>query len=263
MRRWWLSLALCEACLFPSLDDFSASDSGIDAADATFFDVGGDAVGDASNDADAATRFCASHPAAIFCDDFDDAGTVSPSWTVQNLSGDASLSIVQDQPVSLPNVARSTVAATTNSSEANIGRKVSIASGQTLTFGAAVRADDWPAGPYASLTSIYTDQTHAASLVLGYNNKSPLFVVDDADGGSSTYAVALPQSGWFRFAYVLAVSGSTSTIDFLVDGQTAIGGPKSGPPIPSSFVTVYLGIYATNYSSQIAWSFDDTYAEVK
>jgi hypothetical protein len=263
MRRW-LALVLCEACLFPSLDDFSSSDAGgSDASDATSDVMTADAS-DASDDTnvDAAVRFCASHPTAVFCDDFDEAGTVSPNWTIQNLSGDASFAIMQDMPVSAPNVARSTVFATPNSGEANVGRHVTVASGQTLSFGAAVRADEWPAGAYASISSIYTDSSHAVGLVLGYNNKSPLLVVDHAgDAGSSTYSVTLPQSGWFRLTFVLAVSGATSTIDLLVNGQTAIGGPKSGPPI-SGQVACYLGIYATNYPSDVAWSFDDAYAEV-
>jgi hypothetical protein len=209
-----------------------------------------------------AVRFCAAHPKAVFCDDFDDASTLSPSWTNVNLLGDASIAIVQDMPVSPPNVARSTVGATTNSGEASFGRQVSVASGQTLTFGASLRADDWPAGPYASVASLYTDSSHYVALVLGYNNKSPLLVVDQpGDAASSTYAVALPP-GWFRMAFVLAVSGATSTLDLLVDGQTAIGGPKPGPPIPSSQISVYVGVYASSYSSPIAWSFDDAYAEV-
>jgi len=181
-----------------------------------------------------------------------------------NQVGDASMTIVQDMPVSAPNIARSTVGATPNNSgEASIGRHVNVTSGKTLSFGAALRADAWPAGPYASVGSIYTDQTHAVALVLGYNNKSPILTVDDgADGSTSTYGVTLPQSGWFRFTFVLAVSGATSTIDFLVDGQTAIGGPKPGPPIPQSYVTCYIGIYATSYTQPITWSFDDAYAEV-
>ena len=264
--RWWLALALCEACLFPSLDDFSASpDAGSDASDATF-DTSADVATDTGVDvmADAAPKFCAQHPLAFFCDDFDQATSISPAWTTVNQVGDASMTIVQDMPVSAPNIARSTVGATPNASgEASIGRHVNVTSGKTLSFGAALRADAWPAGPYASVASIYTDQTHAVALVLGYNNKSPLLTVDDdSDSGTSTYGVTLPLSGWFRFTFVLAVSGATSTIDFLVDGQTAIGGPKPGPPIPQSYVTCYIGIYATSYTQPITWSFDDAYAEV-
>jgi hypothetical protein len=263
MRRRWLALVLCPACLFPSLDDFSGSpDAGGDAPSDTTSDVTANDASDAGvGEADAATRFCASHASAVFCDDFDDTSAISPAWTIVNQAGDASMVVVQDNPVSSPNIARSTVAATTSSGEASIGRHVSVASGKTLSFGAAVRADEWPAGPYASIASLYTDSTHAVALVLGYNNKSPLLTVDDADGGTATYPVTLPQSGWFRCTFVLAVTGASSMIDLLVDGQSAIGGPKSGPPI-SGDVSCYLGIYATSYASEIAWSFDDAYAEI-
>jgi hypothetical protein len=264
MRRRWLALLLCDAaCLFPSLDDFSGSfDGGSDASDASADVIAKDA-GDASSDAsiDAATRFCAMHPLAAFCDDFDEAGTISPAWSIVNQAGDASMVIAQDMPVSAPNIARSTVAATTSSGEASIGRHVAVASGQTLSFGAALRADEWPAGPYASIASLYADQTHSVALVLGYNNKSPLLTVDGDDGGTSTFSVTLPQSGWFRFTFVLAVNGASSTLDLLVNGQTAIGGPKPGPPI-SGQISCYIGIYATSYPSEISWSFDDAYAEV-
>ena len=266
MRRRWLALVLCQACLFPSLDDFSGSfdaGGGNDASDATT-DIGTDVASDAAGSdvtVDVAPRFCASHPLAAFCDDFDEAGAISPAWTIVNQMGDASMGVAQDMPVSAPNIARSTVAATSSSGEASIGRHVAVASGQTLSFGAALRADQWPTGPYASVASMYTDQTHAVALVLGYNNKAPLLTVDDADGGTSTFSVTLPQSGWFRFTFVLAVSGASSTIDLLVNGQTAIGGPKSGPPI-SGQISCYLGIYATSYTSDITWSFDDAYAEV-
>jgi hypothetical protein len=265
MHRRYLALVLCPACLFPSLDDFSSGDGGTDASLDAPLDVKANDASDAGGgDADASTRFCAQHPLAFFCDDFDQADAISPMWTTQNLSGDASMTIVQDMPVSAPNVARSTVAATTTSGEANIGRHVTVNSGQTLSFGAAVRADSWPAGPYASLASIYADQTHSVALVLGYNNKSPLLTVDDdSDSGTSTYGVTLPSSGWFRITFVLAVTGASSTIDLLVNEQTAIGGPKLGPPISNTSITCYLGIYATNYSQSIAWSFDDSYAEVK
>jgi len=77
---------------------------------------------------------------------------------------------------------------------------------------------------------------------------------------SSTFAVNLPQSGWFHATFVLAVSGASSTIDFLVDGQSATGGPTAGPPI-SGNIACYFGVYATANSSQVTWSFDDVYAE--
>ena len=77
---------------------------------------------------------------------------------------------------------------------------------------------------------------------------------------ASTYSVTLPQ-GWFRLTFVLAVSGSTTSIDLLVDGQTAIGGAKPGPPISGGDVGMFIGLYASNYPQPIAWSFDDVYAE--
>src|SRR5947209_5402114 len=125
MRRSWLALVACEACLFPSLDGLSSADGGgSDAADATL-DVGADASDAADSGdaiADAGAPFCAAHPSAVFCDDFDDASALSPAWTVVSVAGDASsFAFVQDAPVSAPNAARSTVAANANNGQAFIG----------------------------------------------------------------------------------------------------------------------------------------------
>lgn len=250
-------MATGSACLFPALDGLTGSDASMDAAvDQSVADQAADA-------ADA--RFCSLEQDAIFCDDFDDADTISTAW--RSVVSDASVSIIQDDPLSPANCLQVSVPAGSLawSSEAYLARTVPVQDGKTLVFGAALRTDAWPSGNYGTILTAYTDQTHAASIVLNGNEaQGPwLNVNDDPDSGAiSTHSLPAFPSGWFRCDIAIAVTGSTSTIDVLVNGVT-VSGPFPGPPIDMAQVTVSFGFYANDYSSTLQWSIDDTFAALQ
>jgi hypothetical protein len=117
---------------------------------------------------------------AFFCDDFDDSGAISAAWTNVNLVGDASWPSCKTCRLA-PNIARSTVArrrpAAKLPSDVKFRRERTDAHVQCRgSRGRLAR------GTVRELQRLLGFDARRVAR-LGYNNKSPLLVVDDADGG--------------------------------------------------------------------------------
>jgi hypothetical protein len=266
--------------LFPSLDVLTGGDASVEASAKDASDTGaagdalqeatavdaGDAASDASPAGDAGTFSCAAHPSAIFCDPFDDAGVISNAWTT-TVKQTATLAVTQKTPISPPNCVESAMSGTPTDTEARFYRHVNVTTNMKLDFGFAFRLDNWPSGgSYAAIAAIYPDATHMVAIVLDYSGThSPqLFVNDQASSTSySVYPLSAFPSGWFRIVYALVITGATSTIDILYDGASALGGPKTGPPITATDVNIIVGLTANGYAQTIRASYDDAYAEAK
>lgn len=101
VRRWWLGLsaiAIAAACHDYAADSEAPADAGADAGEDA------NVTSDAASDGPPAPPFCAQHPDASFCDDFDDDQSLPRNWTAPTVLG-GTLGIVPEQTApSLPNV---------------------------------------------------------------------------------------------------------------------------------------------------------------
>ncbi len=147
-------LCVTSACaLFPSLDDLrdhdaQALDASADIVDATAFDVDAADITDANADA-ADVGFCAAHPTAAFCADFDDGNPLTSQWTLELLPSDAAVLLVDsDASTSHPSAMLASVPVNPTASTMKadgLGLAGTTTKGAHLEFDLLLEADD-PSG---------------------------------------------------------------------------------------------------------------------
>ncbi len=263
-------MTLASGCLFPSLDDLGGSDASL--VDAAIENVvasdAGDAGGDASIDAQLdAGPFCAQHPSATFCADFDESADAAAGFTSTYLTSGGVVALDTTTSATAPAslLAGNSVLDASSSSHGAEVRSTGVTPQNGVTLDLDLRIDKLASeGTYVEALAIVINGAVRSSIQL--NLKAAASEVGEEivglDGGKTYvphgFASALATSQWMHVT-IAVVFQPSRTLTVTVGQNVVVDHvPLNAAFSASGAVDLYLGnAYAPGPSDGAAIHYDD------